>query len=700
MTLPHDDLYGLEPEAEPSPDEVRGAFDGGERTEGVEVDAAELWGDEASTAVAESPSAPAPVAPSPPADPEALFAEASEAVRRHFGFESLRPLQDRAIRAGLERRDALVVMPTGGGKSLCFQAPALVQPGLVVVVSPLIALMKDQVDGLLANGVAAGMLCSAQTSEGRREVYQALEEGRLDLLYVAPERLAMDGFFEKLEAFGIASLAVDEAHCISHWGHDFRPEYRQIGELRARRPELPIQAFTATATPSVQRDICQQLGLRDPELLIGDFDRPNLTYRVKPRRSLVAQAMEVIQRHEGEAGIVYCLSRKDVEKNAAGLSAEGVRCEPYHAGMTAERRNEVQDAFQSERIDVVVATVAFGMGIDRTDVRFVIHGSLPKGVEQYSQETGRAGRDGLPAECVLFHSGSDYHNWKHLMERSTQEALDRGIAAAKDEQDAALQRLGHIYGFATGAVCRHVFLLEYFGQRPGEALREKGCGACDVCLGELGKVEGGQVVAQKILSCIVRCDQRYGAAHVTDVLRGADTARIRQCGHQTLSTYGLLKGHTVSEVRGWIEQLNGLGLVATTAGNYPTLYLTRKGVEVLKGEEQIELFVTHSVQRDARKRKKAAVSAALDSGLEPDEALFEVLRDFRRELARERGVPPYLIFNDRTLALMAATKPASEAALLDLKGVGEKKAADLGPLFLAKIAEFGESADAGVPKPE
>ena len=618
-------------------------------------------------------------------------------VRRTFGFESLRPLQEQAIAASLARRDALVVLPTGGGKSLCYQAPALIREGLTVVVSPLISLMKDQVDGLQANGVAAELLCSAQDAGEKHAVQAAIDSGELRLLFVSPERLATPGFLERLEAAGIESLAVDEAHCISHWGHDFRPEYRQIGELRRRRPDLPIQAYTATATPEVREDIVAQLGLRDPEILVGSFDRPNLTYRVKPRQNLVDQIMSVLKRHSGEAGIVYCLSRKDVERTARELAGNGISCDFYHAGMNPADRQRTQERFQREELDVVVATVAFGMGIDRTDVRFVIHGSLPKGVEQYSQETGRAGRDGLPAECVLFHSGSDYHNWKHLMERSTQEALDRGIAAAKDEQDAALQRLGHIYGFATGAVCRHVFLLEYFGQRPGEALREKGCGACDVCLGELGKVEDGQVVAQKILSCIVRCDQRYGAAHVTDVLRGADTARIRQCGHQTLSTYGLLKGYTVSEVRGWIEQLNGLGLVASTPGNYPTLYLSRKGVEVLKGEEQVELFVTHSVQRDARKRKKAAVSAALDSGLEPDEALFEVLRDFRRELARERGVPPYLIFNDRTLALMAATKPASEAALLDLKGVGEKKAADLGPLFLAKIAEFGASADGDLP---
>ncbi|MFT7670386.1 MAG: ATP-dependent DNA helicase RecQ [Planctomycetota bacterium] len=633
---------------------------------------------------------PSEEAVGPQSAAETLYSEVSAAIRRKFGFESLRPLQDMAIRAALEGRDALVVMPTGGGKSLCFQAPALVQPGLVVVVSPLISLMKDQVDGLLTNGVAAGMLCSAQTAMERHSVYEDLEAGKLDLLYVAPERLAMEGFFEKLEGFGLVSLAIDEAHCISHWGHDFRPEYRQIGELRAARPDLPIQAFTATATPSVQRDICEQLGLRNPDLLVGDFDRPNLTYRVKPRRNLNDQVLSVIKAHEGEAGIVYALSRKDVEKIATNLAEEGVRCQPYHAGMAAARRNSVQDAFQSEQIDVVVATVAFGMGIDRTDVRYVVHASLPKGVEQYSQETGRAGRDGLPAECVLFHSGSDYHNWKHIMERSAQEAIARGFESAKEERDSSIQRLGHVYGYATGAVCRHVFMLEYFGQRATDEMRDKGCGACDVCLGELKIVDDSKLLAQKILSCVVRCDQRYGAAHITDVLRGADTARIRDTGHNKLSTHGLLKGTSVTEVRSWIEQLASTNLLANTGGQFPTLYITRTGVEVLKGDRDVELYATHKPKIDTKRKRKAAVSAAAEVGLEPDEALFENLREFRRELARERGVPPYLIFNDRTLALLAAVKPTDEGALLELKGVGEKKAADLGPLFLQRIAEYVE----------
>ncbi|HIG12381.1 MAG: RecQ family ATP-dependent DNA helicase [bacterium] len=616
---------------------------------------------------------------------ESLADQTAAAVRRHFGFQSLRPLQDRAIRAALEGRDALVVLPTGGGKSLCFQAPALVQNGLVVVVSPLISLMKDQVDGLLASGVRAAMLSSAQGPAELRSVYENLEAERLDLLYLAPERLAMNGFIERLDEFGMRSLAVDEAHCISHWGHDFRPEYRRIGELRERRPDLSIQAYTATATPAVQLDIVAQLGLRDPEILVGDFDRPNLTYRVMPRRQLVDQVLAVVQSHSGEAGIVYCLSRKAVDSLASKLAAKGVRCQPYHAGMTKERRTSVQDDFQGERIDVVVATVAFGMGIDRTDVRFVVHASLPKGVEQYSQETGRAGRDGLPAECVLLHSGADYHNWKHLMERSAEEARARGSHNAEVEKEAGLSRLGDLYGFATNALCRHRFLLEYFGQKASPELRQAGCGACDVCLGELSRVPDSQVLAQKILSCVVHCGQRYGAGHITDVLRGADTQRMHTTGHSQRSTHGLLKEYSAREVRGWIEQLTGRNLLASTGGQYPTLYLTKTGVAALRGEEEVDLFVT---QKPKQTRRKAAASAAAEEGIVADEALFEHLRDVRRALARERGVPPYLIFNDRTLALMSALKPAADDDLLAIKGVGEKKAADLGPRFLAEIAEF------------
>ena len=632
------------------------------------------------------------VEPGPPASLEERYAQLVERVRSVWGFDELRPLQVRAVRAGLAGLDALVVMPTGGGKSLCYQAPALLRTGLTVVISPLISLMKDQIDSLRANGVAAAMLTSAQSSGELRQVYEALEHGELTLLYVAPERLMMDGFLDRLERAGLAAIAVDEAHCISHWGHDFRPEYRQLGELRRKRPDLCVQAFTATATPRVRADIAEQLGLKDPVLLVGNFDRPNLTYRVLPRTSVVTQAMSVIGRHPEGAGIVYCLRRRDVEKIARELAGKGVRCLPYHAGLSPEERHRAQEAFLNEGIDVIVATVAFGMGIDRPDVRFVVHASLPKGVEQYSQETGRAGRDGLPSECVLLYSGADYHGWSSMMERSHAEARAAGQAVDDSELQDSLDRLGHIWSLACGANCRHAALVRYFGQElegaRAEGEESGGCGACDVCLGELDVLEGSQVIAQMILSCVVRSGQRYGAAHVADILRGADTARLRQTGHDQLSTYGLLKAHRTAEIRGWLDQLMAQEHLASTGGDYPTLRLTQTGLEVMKGERELRLLSPRRPEKPARKSRLATLEAvAAEGGAEVDEALFESLRGLRRSLAKERGVPPYILFNDRTLAAMAAQKPSNQTEFLALKGVGERKAADLGEVFLAAIEE-------------
>jgi ATP-dependent DNA helicase RecQ len=629
-----------------------------------------------------------------------LFEELRRRVLRTFGFDELRPLQERAIRAALAGRDGLVVLPTGGGKSLCYQAPALVRQGLTVVVSPLISLMKDQIDGLTACGVEAAMLTSLQGDAERREVLGALDEGRLRLLFVSPERIAMDGFLTRLESAGLEAIAVDEAHCISHWGHDFRPEYRQLGELRRRRPDLPIMAFTATATPRVREDVAAALGLRDPVFLIGNFDRPNLTYRVRPRGDLAQQVFAVAEKYPRMAGIVYCLRRKDVEDLARELARRGLSCLPYHAGLDADERKRVQEAFRSEAIDVVVATVAFGMGIDRPDVRFVVHASLPKGVEQYSQETGRAGRDGVPAECVLFYGGSDYHGWRGLIERSTREALEAGRGGSSDELDAALERLGQMWSFANAAVCRHRFLVEHFGQEwaggkgpePGaepESPSSRGCGACDLCLGELQSVTDALVLAQKILSCVVRCEQRYGAAHVADVLRGAGTSRMRQTGHDQLSTFGLLSDRPKAAIRSFIDQLVAAGHLAVAEGPYPTLFLTQSGAALLRGEGEVVLHLP--VQPRTRPRT-ALASVAVEDGAVADPALFELLRGLRRRLARERAVPPYVVASDRTLAGLAATRPANPAELLTIKGIGEKKAADYGEHFLEVIREFESSS--------
>jgi ATP-dependent DNA helicase RecQ len=611
--------------------------------------------------------------------------ELRAAIARVFGIVELRPFQEVALRANLAGRDLVLVLPTGGGKSLCFQAPALVRAGLTLVVSPLIALMKDQVDGLRQSGVAAAMLTSAQDAGERRGVHAALERGELKLLYAAPERLVLDGFVERLVARGLSGIAIDEAHCISHWGHDFRPEYRQLGLLRARAPGIPLQAFTATANERVRRDIVSELGLVDPLVLVAPCDRPNLVYRVQPRRELLNQIRSVLERHAGEAGIVYAISRKEVERIDAELRRTGARSVAYHAGLDPLVRRRAQEAFANEEVDVVVATVAFGMGIDRTDVRFVLHAALPKGLEQYSQETGRAGRDGLPAECVLFHSGSDFFSWKSLIERSHEEARAAGESPDPAALQGAIERLGEMRNYAARMVCRHRQLVEHIGQawEGGPS-----CEACDVCLSEIEPAPDSTILAQKILSAVVRCEQRFGAAHVADVLRGAETQNIRRAGHERLSTYGLLHEKSNAEVRGWIDQLVGQDYLRVAGERYPILVVSPTGAEVLRRTREVTLFALppQRAPKKALRQPRRTLEPEAGELLPVDEALFERLRALRRTLARERGVPPYVIFNDRTLEQMAARRPRTREEFRALKGVGDKKAADLGPAFLACIA--------------
>ena len=628
------------------------------------------------------------------APPDARWELLMERVRNTWGFDALRPHQDEAIRASLAGRDAMVVLPTGGGKSLCYQAPSLVRSGLTVVVSPLISLMKDQLDGLAAHGVPAGRLSSDQDGAERSAVYEALARRELRLLFVSPERLALPGFASRLDEAGVECLAVDEAHCISHWGHDFRPEYRQLGELRRRWPEVGVQAFTATATPQVREDIAFQLGLRDPVWIVGSFDRPNLTYRVLPRTKLLDQVLSVLERHghvgggrPSGAGIIYCLRRSDVDDLNQQLQAKGLRCEGYHAGLSAAKRRKVQDAFRDERIDLIVATVAFGMGIDRPDVRFVIHASLPKGLEQYSQETGRAGRDGLPSECTLLYGGRDFHGWKRLIERGVDEAREAGHTAPEALLENGLASLGHVFGFASSAVCRHLQLVRYFGQ-DWDADRQ--CGACDVCLGELEAIPDALVTAQKILSCVSRCRERYGAAYVAGVLRGQLSEKVRQNRHQDLSTFGLLKDKSVSELRSWMEQLAALGYLQITPGRYPILTLTERSLSVLKGEETPPLF-TPPVAKASKKTPAGSSQGKTRGRDDLDEgelSLFEHLRGVRRELARRKSVPPYVICGDKTLVAMVERKPQSLTAFRKLHGIGAQKAEDYGFAFLEAIRAF------------
>jgi ATP-dependent DNA helicase RecQ len=468
----------------------------------------------------------------------------------------------------------------------------------------------------------------------------------------------------------VGAFAVDEAHCISQWGHDFRPEYRQLSALRAHFPGASLHAFTATATPRVREDIVEQLELRDPEVLVGAFDRPNLVYRVLPQLDLRAQVLEVVRRHAGEALIVYCLARRDTESMAQFLSGQGVAAAAYHAGLDAAERRRVQEEFAAERIEVVVATVAFGMGIDRSNVRCVVHATMPKSIEHYQQETGRAGRDGLEAECVLFYSAADAIRWRSLIERSAAQAdAPAELAAA---QAALLRRM---QAFCTSARCRHAALSEYFGQ-PSE---RSDCGACDVCLEEVEGLEDASVLAQKVLSCIARTGQRFGIGHVVDVLLGADNERVRRFGHSASSTYGLLRGTSRPELTGLIYQLIDDGVIERTEGDRPVLRLNERSWRVLRGEQEVRLL-------RAARRARRAVPAEADSWDGVDRALFEALRELRRALAAERGLPAYVILDDRTLRALARHRPATMAALRAIRGIGEKRAADWGEALIATIS--------------
>jgi ATP-dependent DNA helicase RecQ len=602
-------------------------------------------------------------------------AHLKQILEHYWGYTSFRPLQREAMDAVLAGRDSIVVLPTGGGKSLCFQAPALAVPGLAIVVSPLISLMKDQVDTLVGNGVAAALYNSSQSAAEKSAVMAGLGEGRYRLLYVSPERLVGEGgdmFLRNLKTVQINFVAVDEAHCISQWGHDFRPEYRQLGRLRQGLPGVSVHAFTATATPRVRRDIATELKLTEPVELVGSFDRPNLIYRVLPRQTLKSQLLAILDRHPREAGIIYCTSRKEVDALAAWLTGAGVPALPYHAGLADEARARNQDAFLNERVDVMVATVAFGMGIDRSDVRFVVHAGAPRSVEHYQQESGRAGRDGLEAECILIYSSADFMKWRLMLERDG------------ELSDATQSLLRDMERYAASVGCRHRHLARYFGDHASQA-GSPGCGACDYCLGELEAAFDPVPLARKILSCVARVGQRFGAGYVATVLRGQAREQVVARRHETLSTFGLLPDMPLAEVRAYIEQLIALDLLTTTDDAYPVLRLTSKGVALLKDESSFP-GLTLARQRIVKKgAPRPASRAEAESWQDVDRGLFERLRTVRLEIARARNVPPYVIFHDTTLREMARLKPSTLEGLLRVKGVGERKAEDLGELFLGAI---------------
>ena len=596
-------------------------------------------------------------------------------LRSVWGYDSFRPLQAEAMQCVLAGRDSVVVMPTGGGKSLCFQAPALAMPGLAVVVSPLISLMKDQVDALVDSGVPAACVNSTLSTDERRRVADEVREGRLKLLYLSPEKLMTERTLEFLGQTPLSFFAIDEAHCISDWGHDFRPEYRMLRELKARFPEAAVHAYTATATERVRHDIARELALAEPEILVGSFDRPNLVYRIERRTDLWRQVREVIDRHPQDAGIIYCIRRADVDSLAASLCDAGYSARPYHAGMDDQARRQNQDDFQNDRARIIVATVAFGMGIDKSDVRYVIHAGAPKSIEQYQQESGRAGRDGLEAECCLLYSGADFGTWRKLQS-------DLPPAA----YEIALTMLRGIEDFCGGVVCRHRQIVEYFGQ----TYAADNCQACDVCSGQIETVAEPLVISQKILSCVLRLKESFGAEYTAQVLTGSREERILHNGHEQLSTWGLLSEHGKRSTRDWIEQLAGQGFLARTGDDpkYQVLTVTPEGRRVLRGELVPRLL------RPAPSAREAKVSTASWEGV--DRGLFEALRTWRKERAAQRGLPPFVVFSDATLRNLARCRPSSASRMLQVHGIGQVKAAEYGEDVVRVIGEYCAASGAAL----
>jgi ATP-dependent DNA helicase RecQ len=587
------------------------------------------------------------------------------ALEKYWGYREFRPLQKEAMDCLCAGRDVVVVLPTGGGKSLCFQVPAVTSDGLAIVVSPLISLMKDQVDALAECGVPAARIDSSLTPEERDNALTRVRRHQLKLLYVSPERLVSESFSRFLQTLPLSFIAIDEAHCISMWGHDFRPEYRQLGSLRKIFPKATIGAYTATATEQVRRDIAEQLSLKDPAMLVGSFDRPNLIYKVRPRSRIVKQVCEVLDRHRSESGIVYCIRRLDVNEMAVARTQKGFRVAPYHAGMTDQARKKNQDDFVAERVDTIVATIAFGMGIDKSNVRYVVHAGMPKSIEHYQQESGRAGRDGLEAECCLFYSPGDYGTWKSLMRDMDPQALK-----------VALAKLSRMYSYCTEGLCRRKAILGYFGQ----SLAKSDCGACDICLEDVDSIEDALVTAQKVLSCVLRLDQRFGGAYTAQVLTGSRDQRVLDNRHNTLSTYGLLADCDTRAVHDWIEQLVGQGFLEKT-GEYNVLVVTPEGRRVLRGEVVPRLL--RPTQKPERKAK-----VATDAWQDVDRSLFDALREVRAKLARERGVPAFVIFGDAALRDMARRRPSTLDRFLEVKGVGQTKTKQYGRIMVERIRAY------------
>ncbi len=605
-------------------------------------------------------------------------------LKKHFGYDQFRPLQAEIIASVLERRDTLVLMPTGGGKSLCYQLPALRFDGLTLVVSPLVALMKDQVDTLKANGIAAEFINSSLTYPELNHVQQRVQRNAVKILYVAPERLALPGFLAFLAGLTISLVAVDEAHCISMWGHEFRPDYRNLVTLRHAVPGVPCIALTATATKQVRHDITEQLELTRPQEFNASFNRANLTYSVRPKRNSVEALADLLDEYRGESCIVYCFSRKSTQNLTTALCERGLSALPYHAGLDTPVRSETQEKFIRDEVPIIVATIAFGMGIDKPDVRLVVHYDLPKSLEGYYQETGRAGRDGLPSECALFYSYGDKVKQDFFIDQIEDAA----------EQRNAQDKLARVIEFCDLQTCRRKYLLAYFG----EDWQQDNCGGCDVCLTPREEFDA-TVIAQKILSAVVRTGERFGIAHLSQVLRGANTKRIRELRHDRLSVYGIVDAFSNSEIKEVAGLLHAKGLLRKDS--YASLSLTPAGRTFLKNRENLTLTRAKRAEPVPRTtpadpalewHRRDAPSSVIDEqgDIAVDAALFEKLRALRRGLAEERKVPPYVIFGDVTLRQMAAYLPQSRESLSHLSGVGAAKLEQWGEAFLEVIRSHAD----------
>jgi ATP-dependent DNA helicase RecQ len=586
-------------------------------------------------------------------------------LQKVFGLQVFRPFQQEIIERVLAGGDAFVLMPTGGGKSLCYQLPALHREGLAIVVSPLISLMKDQVDALQANGVSAAMYNSNLGAAEARSVLDRLHEGALDLLYVAPERMMRPGFIRSLESMSVALIAIDEAHCVSQWGHDFRPEYAALGELRPHFPETPFIALTATADPHTREDIVQVLGLHGAKKFITSFDRPNIRYTVLEKHQPQSQLLRFLDTQGDESGIVYALSRRRVEEIAAHLVGRGYSAAAYHAGLRAADRKDVQERFLRDDISIVVATVAFGMGIDKPNVRFVVHYDLPRHLEGYYQETGRGGRDGLPSEAMMLFGTQDVATARYHIEQGNNE----------DQKRIESHKLSSMVGFAESLTCRRRVLLGYLGETMGDD-----CGNCDICLNPPERFDATEA-ARKVLSCVYRVRQSFGIKHVVDVLRGADNERIRKFNHERLSTYGIGKEHSHAEWLSIVRQLIHRGYLLQDITTFSVLKLTPRALAVLKSEEKLELARSRTIEKA---KKKPAIAMELDAD---DFRLFERLRELRKKLAQESGVPPYVIFGDTALVEMSRVRPRNEIEFLGINGVGQVKLERHGSDFLEAIVE-------------